>query len=101
MKSSCIHRHLKTILALAIASLPPPSPPPSAAQDIKLNLTYVCNGEHIYVENCNIRDTSDTSTCMVCAILTARSTTASMVCTYETRGALKKLFPTCTQPTAQ
>jgi len=36
-----------------------------AADDIKLNLTYVCNGERLYVENCNIRDVSDTSTCMV------------------------------------
>jgi hypothetical protein len=25
------------------------------AQDIPLNVTYLCNGEHIYVENCNIR----------------------------------------------
>jgi hypothetical protein len=28
----------------------------AAAQDIRLNVTYVCNGERIYVENCNIRD---------------------------------------------
>ena len=34
-------------------------------QDIKLNVTFVCNGERLYVENCNIRDLSDTATCMV------------------------------------
>jgi len=31
------------------------------AQDIPLNATYVCNGEHIYVENCNIRGTYGTA----------------------------------------
>ena len=35
------------------------------AQEIKLNVTYVCNGEHIWVDSCNIRDLSDTATCMV------------------------------------
>ena len=87
---------VRLILALAIAAVALPA----AAQDIKLNLTYVCNGEHIYVENCNIRDTSDTSTCMV-AHPDRPQHNGFMVYTYETRGALKKLFPTCTQPTAQ
>jgi hypothetical protein len=36
----------------------------ASAQDVKLNITYVCNGERVYVESCNIRDVSDTSTCM-------------------------------------
>jgi hypothetical protein len=36
-----------------------------SAQDITLNVTYVCNGERIYVESCNMRDLSDTSSCMV------------------------------------
>lgn len=70
------------------------------AQDIKLNVTYVCNGEREYVESCNIRDTSDTSTCMV-AHPDKPQHNGFMVYTYETRGALKKLFPTCKQPTAQ
>lgn len=35
------------------------------AQGIPISATYVCNGEHIYVEACNMRHTSDTSTCMV------------------------------------
>jgi len=71
-----------------------------AADDIKLNLTYVCNGERLYVENCNIRDVSDTSTCMV-AHPDRPPHNGLMVYTYETRGNLKKLFPTCKQPTPE
>jgi hypothetical protein len=71
----------------------------AAAQDIKLNVTYVCNGERIYVESCNIRDTSDTSTCQV-AHPDRPQHNGFMAYTSETRGTLKKLFPTCTQPTA-
>lgn len=72
----------------------------AAAQDIHLNVYYVCNGERIYVESCNIRDTSDTSTCMVAH---PDHLTATGLNTYTTmtRGALKQLLPTCTQPTAQ
>ena len=72
----------------------------ASAQDVKLNLTYVCSGERMFVENCNMRDLSDTSTCMVGHpdhILP----NGLMKYTNETRGALKKLFPTCTQPTAK
>jgi hypothetical protein len=71
-----------------------------AAQEIKINVTYVCNGERIYAESCNIRDTSDTSTCMV-AHPDRPQHNGFMVYTYETRGALKKLLPTCKQPSAQ
>jgi hypothetical protein len=71
-----------------------------AAQDIKLNVTYVCNGERMYVESCNIRDLSDTSTCMV-AHPDRPQHNGFMAYTTETRGALKKLLPTCTQPTPQ
>jgi hypothetical protein len=72
----------------------------AAAEDIKLNLTYVCNGERIYVENCNIRDLSDMSTCTV-AHPDRPQHNGFMAYTTETRGTLKKLFPTCKQPTAQ
>src|SRR5579872_1133139 len=72
----------------------------ATAQDIKLNVTYVCNGERIYVENCNIRDLSDTSTCMV-GHPDRPKYNGFMAYTYETRGTLKKLLPTCNQPTAK
>src|SRR5580692_7046512 len=72
----------------------------AAAQDIKLNVTYVCAGERMYLESCNIRDLSDTSTCMVAH---PDKLTPSGMNTYTTatRGALKKLLPTCTQPSAK
>jgi len=72
----------------------------ATAQDVKLNVTYVCNGERLYVESCNIRDLSDTSTCMV-GHPDRPTRNGIMAYTNETRGTLKKLLPTCTQPTPQ
>jgi hypothetical protein len=72
----------------------------ASAQDIKIGVTYICNGEHIYIENCNIRDTSDTSNCMV-AHPDHLNANGMNTYTYQTRGALKKLLPTCQQPSAQ
>jgi hypothetical protein len=68
------------------------------AQDVKLNVTYVCSGERMYLESCNIRDLSDTATCQV-AHPDRPKHNGFMAYTSETRGALKKLLPTCTQPT--
>lgn len=70
------------------------------ADDIQLGATFVCNGERLYVENCNIRDLSDTSTCMV-AHPDRPQKNGLMVYTYETRGSLKKLLPTCKQPSSE
>lgn len=70
------------------------------AQDLQKGVTYVCNGERMFIENCNIRDTSDTSKCMVGHPDTVLPN-GLMKYTYETRGDLKKLFPTCKQPSAQ
>ncbi len=72
----------------------------ATAQDVKQNVTYVCSGERMYVESCNIRDVSDTSTCQV-AYPDRLKHNGFMAYTSETRGTLKKLFPTCTQPTPQ
>ena len=68
------------------------------AQDVKLNVSYVCSGERMYVESCNIRDLSDAATCQV-AHPDRPKHNGFMAYTSETRGALKKLLPTCTQPT--
>jgi hypothetical protein len=83
----------------ALASLVAPTAI-ATAQDIPIGVPYVCSGEHIYIEGCNIRDLSDTATCMVAH---PDKLTPSGMNTYTsvTRGALKKLLPTCTQPTAQ
>ncbi len=70
------------------------------ADDILIGVTYVCNGERMFADSCNIRDTSDTSKCMIGHpdhILP----NGLMQYTYMTRGELKKLFPTCKQPSAQ
>ncbi len=90
--------HLMAILcAVFIASL---ANGQAASQDISIGVTYICNGEHIYIENCNIRDTSDTSNCMV-AHPDHLTPTGLNSYTYVSRGALKKLLPTCTQPSAK
>lgn len=71
-----------------------------AAQDLTPGETYVCNGERMFIENCNIRDLSDTSTCMV-GHPDHIQANGLMQYTTMTRAALKKLFPTCTQPSAK
>src|SRR5271156_3173568 len=72
----------------------------AAAQDIKLGVTFICNGEHIWVDSCNIRDLSDTATCMVEHPDHVNAGGIAAI-TSETRGSLKKKLPTCQQPTAK
>jgi len=71
----------------------------ASAQDIQTGVTYVCNGERLFVDGCNIHDTSDTSTCHVGHPDTVLPN-GLMKYTTETRGTLKKLLPTCKQPSA-
>ena len=75
---------------------------PALADDpvIVPGLTYVCNGERLHIDSCNIRDLSDNSTCMVAHPDHMRPN-GFPTYTYETRGNLKKLLPTCQQPTPQ
>lgn len=92
-----LERGRRLTIALALAAL---SCAFTRAQDIPLNVTYICSGERIYVENCNIRDLSDNANCMVGhpdKILP----NGINAYTYVTRGALKKLLPSCQQPTAK
>jgi hypothetical protein len=70
------------------------------AQDLQKHVVYICNGEKIMIDSCNIRDTSDSSTCMVGHPDTILPN-GLMKYTYETRGTLKKLLPTCKQPSAE
>ncbi len=72
----------------------------SQTTDVPIGVTFVCSGEHIYVENCNIRDLSDSANCMV-AHPDHLTPTGMNSYTYVKRGDLKKLLPTCTQPSAQ
>ena len=70
-----------------------------SAQDVLQHVTYVCNGQRLVIDNCNMRDTSDASKCMVGHPDTILSN-GLMKYTTETRGDLKKLLPTCKQPSA-
>jgi hypothetical protein len=72
----------------------------AAGQDLTPGLTYVCNGEKMLIDSCNIRDTSDTSKCMI-GHPDHVMPNGLMQYTYMTRGEMKKLFPTCTQPSAK
>jgi hypothetical protein len=72
----------------------------SSAQDLQTKVTYVCNGERIVIDSCNIRDLSDSSKCMVGHPDTILSN-GLMKYTYETRGNLKKLLPICKQPSPE
>jgi hypothetical protein len=54
----------------------------------------------MFIENCNMRDLSDNANCMVGHPDHVLSN-ESMQYTNMTRNQLKKLFPTCTQLSAQ
>ena len=72
---------------------------PLAAQEIPLHVYYVCNGERIFIEGCNIRDTSDNGTCMVEHPDHTNASGLAAI-TSETRGSLKKRLPACQQQLA-
>jgi hypothetical protein len=72
----------------------------ASAQDLQLHVTYVCNGERLFIENCNMQNLSDTANCFVGHPDTILSN-GMMKYTNETRGSLKKLLPTCKQPSAE
>ncbi len=102
-KSCCrfeLHFSNRLIAALCMAALAIFFASSAAADDILIGATYVCSGEHIYIEGCNVRDLSDAGTCMVAH---PDHLTPSGLNTYTsmTRGALKKLLPTCQQPSAK
>jgi hypothetical protein len=81
---------LALIFAAAVAS----------AQDIEPGLTYTCNGERLYIDSCNIQDTSDASRCFIGHPDTIMSN-GLMKYTYMTRGEMKKLLPTCKPPSPE
>src|ERR1700722_1015846 len=70
------------------------------AQEFKIGAPYVCSGEHLFVENCNIRDTSDSGTCMV-GHPDHVMPNGLMQYSNATRGSLKQLLATCTPPSAK
>ena len=73
--------------------------PLARAQEIILNVTYVCSGEHIYVYGCDIHDQSDKAWCSIGH--PDRQKNGMDTYTSTTRGDLKKLLPTCQQPSPE
>ncbi len=64
--SNCRDKNIRLRLKLSIAVLLGVFTATLAyGQDVQTNVTYLCNGERIVIDSCNIRDTSDTSRCMV------------------------------------
>jgi len=72
----------------------------SAEQSFQTGVTYVCNGERMEIESCNMQNLSDLASCMV-AHPDRPLHNGFMAYTNETRGALNKLVPTCKQPSAE
>jgi hypothetical protein len=68
-------------------------------KDLLEGVTYVCNGERMFIENCN-PNPSDTASCMI-GHPDHVMANGLMQYTNMTRGDLKKLFPTCMQPSAK
>jgi len=105
MRWYCLLYRVETtqlLLKLSIATiLGPFATAFCAAQDLTFHVTYVCSGEHIYVEKCDTADPSDASKCMIGhPDHPPPAGMGFMTYTTQTRGVLKKLLPTCEQPTA-
>jgi hypothetical protein len=71
----------------------------ASAQDVQTGVIYVCNGERMEIESCNMRDLSDKTSCLV-AHPDRPLHNGFVAYTNETRGTLRKLLPTCKQPSA-
>jgi hypothetical protein len=91
---------LATLLAVFATTTATAQDAISQDKDLLIGVTYVCNGERMFIENCNMRDLSDNASCMV-GHPDHVMANGLMQYTNMTRGALKKLFPTCTQPSAK
>src|SRR5450755_3946988 len=72
----------------------------SAEQSFQTGVTYVCNGERMEIESCNMQNLSDLASCLV-AHPDRPLHNGFMAYTNETRGSLKKLVLTCKQPSTQ
>jgi len=69
------------------------------AQNLQMKVTYICNGERLIIDGCDIHDMSDTAHCFV-AHPDRPLHNGMTVYTNETRGTLNKLIPTCKPPNA-
>jgi hypothetical protein len=90
---------IATLLAVFATNIAAAQAATAQDKDLLEGVTYVCNGERMFIENCN-PNPSDTASCMV-GHPDHVMANGLMQYTNMTRGALKKLFPTCTQPSAK
>lgn len=68
-----------------------------SAQTIPLNVTYVCGGEHIYIDYCAASE-ADTARCAIAH--PDKLYHGGVTFTYDTKANVRKLLSTCVQPTA-
>jgi hypothetical protein len=69
-----------------------------SAQTIPLNVTYVCSGEHIYIDYCAASE-ADTARCAIAH--PDKLYNGGVTFTYDTKANVRKLLSTCVQPTAE
>jgi hypothetical protein len=69
----------------------------ASAETFQTGVIYVCGGERLEIESCNMQNQTDTGSCLV-AHPDRPLHNGFMAYTNETRANLKKLIPTCTQP---
>lgn len=72
----------------------------SEFRDIVLGVFYVCNGERVVVNACDVNNPSDSGTCQV-AYFDRPRRNGYIPVSSETRGTLRKLLATCKQPSAE
>jgi hypothetical protein len=71
----------------------------ASAETFQTGVIYLCGGERLEIESCNMQNQTDTGSCLV-AHPDRPLHNGFMAYTNETRATLKKLIPTCTQPSA-
>jgi len=69
-----------------------------SAQTTLTNVTYICNGEHIYLEFCD-KSEADTARCTIAH--PEKLYNGGVTYSYDTKVNLRKLLPTCVQPSAE
>lgn len=73
---------------------------PVFAEQFQIGVIYVCKGERVLITGCDVRDQSDAAYCQA-EWRDRPQHNGFPVYTSETRGSMRKLLPTCQQPTAK
>jgi len=73
-------------------------PGAASAQTVLTNVTYICAGEHIFIDYCD-KSEADTARCAIAH--PEKLYNGGLTFTYDTKGNVRKLLSTCVQPTAE